>query len=408
MANLLYLVHRLPFPPDKGDKVRSYHLLRHLVERHRVFLGTFVDDADDERHLPEVRRLCAGVHAGRLHPRLARVASLGGLLTGEALTNRYYRDAALARWVDEVARRQSIDATIVFSSSMAQYAETVRAPLLTDFVDVDSAKWTQYADAHRWPLSWLYRREGRRLLAHECEVAERSDCSFFVTPRECRTFRELAPDCRGRVEALFNGVDARFFDVEPQRPSPFADGERSVVFTGAMDYWPNIDAVTWFAREVLPGLVARHPTLRFYIVGRSPAPAVRALAGESVRVTGTVADVRPYLQHADAVVAPLRLARGLQNKILEAMAMQQPVVTSPACAEAIMGDSAVSGNGLFAAPDADAYQVAVDRLLRDRPSAREQGAAARAFALREFSWPARLAVLDEHLERVTQQPRVAA
>lgn len=408
MANLLYLVHRLPFPPDKGDKVRSYHLLRHLVERHRVFLGTFVDDAADERHLPEVRRLCAGVHAGRLHPRLARVASLGGLLTGEALTNRYYRDAELGRWVEGVARRESIDATIVFSSSMAQYAEGVRAPLLTDFVDVDSAKWTQYADAHRWPLSWLYRREGRRLLAHEREVAERSDCSFFVTPRECRTFRELAPDCSGRVEALFNGVDARFFEVDPQRPSPFAGGERAVVFTGAMDYWPNIDAVTWFTREVLPGLVARHAALRFYIVGRSPAPAVRALASESVRVTGTVADVRPYLQHADAVVAPLRLARGLQNKILEAMAMQQPVVTSPACVEAIVGDLAAAEVGLHAAADARATHEAVDRLLQGRAIARAEGVAARAFVAREFSWPARLAVLDEHLARVTQQVRVAA
>ena len=153
MANILYLVHRLPYPPNKGDKVRSYHLLKHLAARHRVFLGTFVDDPDDEVHLDTVRALCAGLHSVRLHPKPARIASLAGLVTGEALTLRYYRDTGLQRWVAQTAAAERLDAVVVFSSSMAPYAEGLGLPTLVDFVDVDSAKWTQYAANHRWPMS---------------------------------------------------------------------------------------------------------------------------------------------------------------------------------------------------------------------------------------------------------------
>jgi len=172
MANLLYLVHRLPYPPDKGDKVRSYHLLQHLLAGHRVFLGTFIDDPQDELHVDTVRALCAGAHFARLVPRGARLRSLGALVRGDPLTLGYYRDPGLARWVRQTIVGQRIDAAVVFSSSMVQYVEHVRGlPVLIDFVDVDSAKWTQYADQHAWPMSWLYRREGKQLLAYERAVA---------------------------------------------------------------------------------------------------------------------------------------------------------------------------------------------------------------------------------------------
>ena len=209
MAKLLYLVHRLPYPPNKGDKVRSYHLLKHLVARHEVHLGTFVDDPEDEAHVQTVRGLVAGLHAARLHPTRARLGSLAGLLDGEALTLRYYRDAGLRRWVAEAVQREGFDAVVVFSSSMAQYAEGLGLPMLVDFVDVDSAKWTQYAGNHRWPMSWLYRREGAKLLAYERALASRALRSFFVTEKETDLFRRLAPECSSKVEALSNGVDAQ-------------------------------------------------------------------------------------------------------------------------------------------------------------------------------------------------------
>ncbi|WP_157264926.1 TIGR03087 family PEP-CTERM/XrtA system glycosyltransferase [Azohydromonas aeria] len=397
MANLLYLVHRLPYPPNKGDKVRSFHLLKHLSARHRVFLGTFVDDPEDEAYVEHVRPYCAEMHVARLQPRLARLASLRALPQGQALTLSYYADAGLRRWVRGLAARQALDTAVVFSSSMAQYVDEVPGlPMLVDFVDVDSAKWTQYADAHRWPMSWLYAREGRELLAYERAVAARARRSFFVTEAEAALFRQLAPECTAGVDAMGNGVDAEFFAPDARRASPFGDEPQPLVFTGAMDYWPNVDAVCWFASEVLPQLLARWPRLRLHIVGRSPTAAVQALSGPHVSVTGTVPDVRPYLQHAAAVVAPLRLARGVQNKILEAMAMARPVVASLTCTRAI---DAEPGAELLPALEVEDYVQQIDLLLSQPERAAAIGQAGRERVLRSYSWDAHLAGIDAYLDR---------
>lgn len=404
MADLLYLVHRMPYPPNKGDKVRSYHLLKHLVRRHRVFVGTFIDDPDDEVHIGALRALCADLFVTPLRRARARLGSLSGLLDGEALTLGYYRDAGLRRWVLETARREHIDAAVVFSSSMAQYAEGLGLPTLVDFVDLDSAKWTQYAEHHRWPMSWLYRREGERLLAYERAVAARSARSFFVTEKEAALFRSVAPESVRSCEAMCNGVDADHFAPDA-RPSPFAADELPVVFTGAMDYLPNVDAVTWFAAEILPQLRARWPTLRFHIVGRNPTPAVLALRSDSVAVTGTVPDVRPYLQHAAVVVAPLRLARGIQNKILEAMAMGRPVVAARECAEAI---SAQRGRELIDAADADGFVREIEALLRAPARAAAIGDAGRRRVQQDYSWDAHLAAIERHLATLCADQPIAA
>ncbi len=411
MANILYLVHRLPYPPNKGDKLRSYHLLKHLGAHHKVWLGTFVDDAEDWPHVPALRAQCEELFAADLNPLLARVASLRGLATGEALSLPYYRQRAMREWIDRIAREQRFDAIVVFSSTMAQYAEQLRAiagpvPMLIDFVDVDSAKWTDYAKAHRWPMSWLYRREGRELLAYERRVAEQARCSFFVTEGEKALFQRLSAT-GAPVEALGNGVDSGYFAPLPQQASPFEADELPLVFTGAMDYWPNVDAVQWFAAEVLPQLRQRWPTLRFTIVGRAPTPSVLALAGEGVRVTGTVPDVRPYLQHAAAVVAPLRLARGVQNKILEAMAVGRPVVAARSCVEALGADGVLAGQDLLSADSAADYLELVHALLSAPARAQAIGQQARERVLRQFSWQAHLSKLDGYLPHETPQGRAA-
>jgi sugar transferase (PEP-CTERM/EpsH1 system associated) len=395
MANILYLVHRLPYPPNKGDKVRSYHLLKHLARRHRVFLGTFIDDPDDEVHVAAVRALCADLKVTRLHPRRARVASLNALLADEPLTLRYYRSASMSDWVDQLCSANHIDAAVIFSSAMAQYVEDFqRLPTLVDFVDVDSAKWTQYAPRHRWPLSWLYRREGRLLLDYERRMAARSTRSFFVTENEAALFCEQAPECRVRVEAMCNGVDADYFAPDPARASPYLPDELPVVFTGAMDYLPNVDAVTWFNQEVLPGILKRWPRARFHIVGRSPTPAVLALTGDRVVVSGTVPDVRPYLQHAAAVVAPLRIARGIQNKILEAMAMSRPVIASAECATAV---NAEIGTELLTAASPAEYLAELGRVFDSAEAAVSIGQAARRRVVEHYSWDAHLAAIDRYL-----------
>lgn len=407
MGNLLYLVHRLPYPPNKGDKVRSYHLLRHLTARHRVFLGTFVDDQADEAYVDTVKKLCPDVCVVRLNPRSARLRSLVGLLTHKALSLHYYQNANMQAWVNRILGEHKIDAVVIFSSVMAQYVQDTPGqptpPMLVDFVDVDSAKWSDYAPNHFWPLSWLYRREGERLLSYERAVATRSHGSFFVTEKEAALFRTLAPECAGMVQAISNGVDADFFSPDPMRPSPFAGGSNPpdqipLVFTGAMDYWPNIDAVTWFANAILPQLRQKWPHIRFFIVGRNPPPSVQALASDAIVVTGTVPDVRPYLQHAAVVVAPLRVARGIQNKILEAMAMGRPVVASQSCVQAI---EAQSGEDLMAANEDHDFIREIGALLQFPARAASMGKSGRAKVVQHYSWAAHLAAIDQYLDGAT-------
>lgn len=391
---LLYLVHRIPFPPNKGDKVRSFNILRQLARRHRVFLGTFVDQPEDLAHVPRLSEWCEAVRAVPLHPLRARIASLRGLLSGEALSLPYYRHPDLTRWVDDIVRRQGIRQAVAFSGPMAQYLDLPALERrLIDFCDLDSAKWTAYAGDRRWPLSWLYRREGRRLLDFERRAAAGASASLFVTEAEAALFRAAA-GLASPVEVMQNGVDADFFTPEADYARPFASGEETVVFTGAMDYWPNIDAVNWFARELLPAIRRQRPRARFWIVGMNPAPAVQALAGEGVSVTGAVPDVRPYLAHADVVVAPLRIARGIQNKVLEAMAMARPVVASADCAT---GLTVAAGECEIAHGGEDIVSSIV-HLLADDERRIAMGRAARGRVLADYSWQAHLGKLDRILE----------
>ncbi len=402
MGTVLFLAHRFPYPPNKGDKVRSFHLLKHLRMHHKVFLGTFIDDPDDLQYVPKLESLCDGLYAPVISPSFCKLKSLAGLLLSEALSVTYYRHAGMSAWVQNVLETSNIDAVVVFSSQMVQYAPR-NVPLLVDFVDVDSAKWGQYALARRWPLSWLYRREAEMLLEFERESALRARHSFFVTPNEVSLFNGVAPESILNVSALKNGVDADFFAPDPNCNSPFLADEMAVVFTGAMDYWPNIDGVIWFVEEIWPRLKREWPTARFYIVGRSPTSQVLALAGESVVVTGTVNDVRPYLQHAAAVVAPLRVARGIQNKILEAMAMARPVVTVPSCAEAI---GVPPPEGVIQALTPDDFVIAIGELLRSPTQTSAVGQLARQCVVEGYSWHAHLSGIDRFLPPETVERRL--
>ncbi len=394
MANILLLTHRIPYPPDKGDKIHTYQLLRHLGQRHRLMLGTFVDDAKDERHVPQVRALCAELHAARLRPPLARLRSLSGLFFSKPLTVAYYRDRGMTRWVRQASDQHPVDAVIVHSSTMLQYAQTVKAPLIADMNDVDSSKWGDYGRTHRWPLSWVYRRESAHLLKEERRGAQQARLSLFATLREAALFRSLAPESAARVEVLGNGVDTSYFEALPERPSPYASGQWPIVFVGTMDYHPNVDAVCWFADKILPLLRQRWPGAHFHIVGRNPSPAVRALAGQGITVTGAVPDVRPWLQHAAAVVAPLRVVRGIINKALEAMAMGRPVVMTSACAQALQTQH---GQQVLVADDEAGFVAQLELLLEEKGAADELGRAARQFVQAAYSWAERMARLDSFL-----------
>ena len=442
MENLLLLVHRIPYPPNKGDKIRSYHLLKHLAAGYKVHLGTFVDDTDDWQHVPRVKALCTESHFAALNPRSARIRSLGALLTNRSLSLDYYRDRVLQRWVDEVMQRVKIDRILIFSSAMAQYAEAYSdTTRVVDFVDVDSDKWRQYADKKSWPMSWLYRHEARQLLRYERHVASICDASLFVSEPEAGLFRKLAPESATKISFFNNGVDTDYFSPERHYINPYLPGFEAdikvdieadpkvdlkidrditptaistsiepsiapvVAFTGAMDYWPNIDAVQWFAKEVFPALRKSHPTLRFYIVGARPSEVVKALADiDGIVVTGTVPDVRPYIAHAAIAIAPLRIARGIQNKVLEAMAMARPTLVSP---QALEGIDAIPGSELLLAETASDFVVMASSLLRQENHA--LGVAARRKVEQAYSWPSNLAAIDIRLEsKLTQRAIVQA
>ena len=395
MQSLLYLAHRLPYPPNKGDKVRSYHFLKHLAKRYDIYLGTFIDDPADAEHLAAVRSYCAELHVERIAPLRQRLRSLSALLTGEALTLPYFRSRRLAAWAAQTVQRHGVRQAFVYSSAMAQYVlDQPELATVVDFVDMDSAKWGDYASRRAWPARALYGREARRLLAYERHVASRARASVFVTEEEAGRFRASAPERAERVRVIRNGVDSEHFSPAHSFESPFAGGERPIVFTGAMDYWPNVDAVAWFAREVLPVIRRVQPSSRFYVVGMNPDASVRALASNpAVTVTGRVPDVRPYLQHAAAVVAPLRIARGIQNKVLEAMAMAKPVVASAACAAAL---SARPGTDLAVASDAEGFAAATLWALQPA-HAQRMAQQARERVVRDYAWSASLRQLDELL-----------
>ncbi|WP_151446686.1 TIGR03087 family PEP-CTERM/XrtA system glycosyltransferase [Lacisediminimonas profundi] len=408
-AHLLFLAHRVPWPPDKGDKIRSYHLLRHLAGRFTVHLGAFVDDERDWQHESALREVCGDVKLVPLGALRTRARGALGLLTGAPFTTSCYADQRMARWVADTVRTHGIDRVLVFSSSMAQYAAGLEnAVRVIDFVDVDSDKWRQYADRRRWYsfARWLYRREATLLAEHERSTARSFDASLFVSAAEARLFASVAPESIGRIGWFNNGVDADYFSPWLPFSNPYPSGERAIAFTGAMNYWPNVDAVRWFATEVLPAIREQEPDVVFTIVGSRPAKEVSMLARlPGVRVTGAVPDVRPWLVHAVAAVAPLRMARGVQNKVLEAMAMGKPVVTSP---EALEGIDATDGDELIVAAGATAFSDAVLALLRQ--GALEQrvrlGQRARARILERYGWEPNLARVELALDagRQAQEP----
>ncbi len=405
MDSLIFLAHRLPYPPNKGDKVRSYHFLKHLAERYRLFLGTFVDDPSDWKHVEALRPLCADIQVDAIVPWSKRARSATAFLSGEALTLPYFRSRKLRKWVEKIVPRERVTRAFAFSSPMAQYVlDLPQVRCFVDFVDMDSAKWGDYALRRPWPVSALYKREALRLLAYERDVAARAEASIFVTEEEVKLFRKEVPDCAGRVIAIRNGVDSEYFSPSRNFESPFAPGERPIVFTGAMDYWPNIDAVMWFAREVLPRVRSRDPSVRFYVVGMNPDSSVRALASDPAAiVTGRVDDVRPYLQHARVVVAPLRVARGIQNKVLEAMAMAKPIVVAAASAVAL---SVRQGVELEVASEAHEFASKVLALM-DPVRGGHMGSLARSRVLRDYAWPASLNLLDALLEQGNGTPQAA-
>ncbi len=459
--HLLFLAHRIPYPPNKGDKIRSFHQIKYLAEKGwTIHLCALADDPEDLRYADELKKYCRTVTILPLQPWRAKLRGLLSLAAGRSLSIGYFYDRRLQRAVGSILTQHPISAVLCFSSPMAEYVikagklggweagkpeqtqsgassqleneaasfSTDNGPrtsdhclpsrhasdsdtlstselssfpasqppslYIVDLVDVDSEKWKAYAVQKRPPASWLYGLEGKRLAAYEDAVVARFDASLLVTEAECAILRKRSPQAN-RVHALGNGVDLDYFRPRENASAQPRTKDTYLVFCGLMDYYPNVDAVAWFAREVLPLIRQQEPEVQFRIVGAKPSPVVASLDElPNVEVVGRVEDVRPYVQQAAVSVAPLRVARGVQNKVLEAMAMGKPVVaTSQACE----GIPAEPGQEILVADEAQDFAKAVLHLLHDEPLRREIGTHARAYVERNHSWEKNLDALHAML-----------
>jgi len=333
---ILFLAHRLPYPPDKGDKIRSFRELVALSKNHEVDLFCFYDQPEDRGYFAEVQRYCRNLYAERISWARSRAQALLAVVLGRSLTVAFFHSPSMAARVQEAVQLEQYDLVFAFSSSMAPYAKFAQeTPCVLDMVDVDSDKWKQYANHVRPPASWLWRREAASLAKNEKSWVREFSLTLLCTFAESEFMKQAAPEAN--IVGFENPMDVDYFDPSLVGSSPVIETLRPyIIFTGSMDYFPNIDAVLSFYRDVFPAVRAEMPNARFVIAGRNPATAVRKLSRDpSVCVTGAVTDIRPYLRGASIAVAPMRVARGVQNKILEAMAMGLPVAASSKAAMAL-------------------------------------------------------------------------
>lgn len=388
---LLYLVHRVPYPPNRGDRIRSFHLLKFLAELAEVHLAFLCHQRPDPQTLDALGRYCEQIAAAPLGRRARWVHAAWSLGRGRTATEGLFHSARLKHVVARWARKNRFDLIVVFCSSMAQYLDAPGlngATVIVDLVDVDSQKWFDYAQ-RSWGLKRrLFQLEGRRLRRVEISLADRVDGLTLVSPQEAELFRSFCPSSNPSV--ISNGVDLDYFQPDGTGGSPLS---QTCVFVGALDYEANLDGATWFGREIWPRVRGGHPQATFRLVGSRPGRAARRLARlPGVELTGEVPDVRPYLSEAAIVVVPLRVARGLQNKVLEAMAVGKPVIATP---QALQGIGATPGVHVCQSATPDGWVEVVARLLSNADLRSRIGRAARAFVEQQFAWEPRLSALRE-------------
>jgi sugar transferase (PEP-CTERM/EpsH1 system associated) len=394
--NILYLCHRIPYPPNKGDKIRSYHQIKFLSQHHSIYLACLIDDPDDWQYVDPLRSMCRIVEAveRKGFQKWWRIGK--ALIGGQPLSLGAFFVPELQKKIQVILEKESIDRIVIFSSPMAEYVKHISSiPKIIDFVDMDSEKWRAYAQIKSFPLSSLYNIEAARLGQYELDVAKICEESLVISQEEAHVIRERSNQMVV-PKVLPNGVDYEYF-------SPKFDVQRTkqiIVFTAAMDYFPNVDGALFFCREILPRIHQVIPQAQFLVVGRNPVASLRKMAERmpQVQVTGTVHDVRPYLSEAMVAVVPLRIARGVQNKILEAMAMELPVVGTT---QAFQGLRVASEHGMHVADDPGEFADVVVKILGNPERARACGVSARQFVTSHYDWSTILHGFEQILEGVT-------
>lgn len=389
---ILYLAQRVPYPPNRGDKIITYHHVRHLARNHQVTVACLAADREELRNAERLAALVPKVYVARRSSLRGALGALAGSLGGNPLTVGYFGEGRLHRQVKQLLQGSTFDLAMVFSSGMAQFVEQATdLPRIIHFADLDSLKWKQYVAAVRPPRRWVYATEARRLLEYERCIAYTFDHSLVCTRSEAEDFRRLIPGAS--VSSLPNGVDLEYFF-----PLGTNGKKCSLVFTGVMDYLPNVAGVKWFCSEVFP-LIRRHvPEVTLTISGARPTAEVRDLGKmPGVTVTGQVPDVRPYMARASVAVVPLQISRGIQNKVLESMAMGLPVVATPA---AFQGLEAEPGTDLLVAEHPEDFAQCVVGLLRDEKLREAMGQRARSCMEQKYQWSTSLKKLDTIIQAV--------
>ncbi|HED64564.1 MAG TPA: TIGR03087 family PEP-CTERM/XrtA system glycosyltransferase [Planctomycetes bacterium] len=384
--NILFLSQRVPFPPNRGDKITTWRLIERMARDHRVRVVAFEHDEGDRDAARELAR--RGFEIATFRPK-SKLASLPGLLGRRPMTLNVFGSAALQAQVDRWIA--DTDLAYAYSSSMGAFFLRHDVPRVMHFAELDSDKWRQYAERTRFPMRWVYAREARTLRAFEVELAHAVDENIFCTPLEEEIFQREIPGAPSSV--LRNGVD-----LDAYRPAPEEAEPAHLVFVGVMNYYPNVDGCRWFCEEIFPRVRERAPQARFSIVGAHPTPEVQELGRmDGVEVTGFVDDPSDWLRRASISVAPLRIARGIQNKVLEALAMGLPVVGTTSATQGVEGRP---GRDFLLADSAEEQAEAILGLIERPDEARALGDRGRAFVEERYDWEACLAPLDTLLSRI--------
>jgi sugar transferase (PEP-CTERM/EpsH1 system associated) len=395
-GEILFLAHRVPFPPDRGDKIRSHHVLKALAKLAAVHVAAFADDARDMAADADLAAI-ARTHCLVRRSKPVAMAGVQALLSSRPVSLAAFHSRTLADYVEAVLNRHPIRAIYVFSGQMGHYVPADFAGrVLCDFVDVDSAKFEAYAAQGSGPMRWINAREGRLLRAEEARLAGRADISLLVSEEEAALMRDrLAADHAGAcdVRPLRNGIDSQRFDRAQVKAEPRlleCPGPR-LIFTGQMDYPPNVAAVLLAIDRIMPLVRQVVPLASFHVVGRNPPQSLLARSGQhGCHVWGAVEDMRTWLAGADLALVPLEIARGVQNKVLEAMAMELPVVLTEGAASGIGG---VDGRHFLVGRSDAEFADHVLAVLGNSARARALGTEARRFVIEELGWQASLAPL---------------
>jgi len=386
--NILFVCHKVPYPPNKGEKIRAFHIIKYLSKRHKIFLYSLCGNRDDFKHKEKLKEYCHSVNIYRIYPLISFLRIFIYLFTRFPLTFAYFFSYCMNRDIENILKEGSIDAVFSYCSSSAQYTLDTKKGVkkIIDFVDVDSDKWKRFADSVTFPLSLIYTLEAKRLQKWEKKINRTYDALLVTTEKEREKLELIDPSSEGKMRVISNGID--FDHFKPQKKE---QDKPALIFTGQMDYLPNVDAAIYFYKRILPLIKRDIPDIIFYIVGRSPSPIVRLICKKAV-ITGYVDDIRDYFPMASVYVASLQIVLGVKNKVLEAMASGLPVVATK---EVLQSIEAIPEKEILIGETPEEFAQKVIELLKDKEKRDFISKNAQQLVRKKYNWITNLSALDE-------------